>query len=213
MPTTTIISDDQKKNAAKVLEVFGSFRGCFQQWSNLVSVRRRTIGWNYDLEKNDPPGIPDLGLRDRLASLAEELVPNLKSFIGEPAISQGALKEIIYICESARDNELQISPAPGKYLAPAFEVLEGDLRSLSGGAGTTMEPADDPTSKVEWSYQLTKTELACRLLNNEHARPRDAEAVFEKYGLRHVKGYKHQICLEKMDPGMRYRVEHGLNPL
>ncbi len=132
--TTTTISDEQKKNATKVSESLSLFRSCFQQWSNLVSVRRRTIGWNYDLEKNDPPGIPDLGLRERLARLGTELLPDLNGYTGEPAISQGALKEIIYLCESARDNALVISPQPGKYLGPAFEVLEADLRSLSGSA-------------------------------------------------------------------------------
>ncbi len=142
---TTTISDEQKKSAANVLESLTSFRSDFQQWVNLLSVRRRSVGWNWDLENNDPPGVPDLGLRERLASLGAELLPDLNGFTGEPAISQGALAEIIWLCERGRDNALAESPQEGKYYGPAFDVLEADLRSLSGSAKTTIaSPATDP---------------------------------------------------------------------
>ena len=172
--TTTV--DDQKKNAAEALESLAAFRGVWQQWSNLLSVRRRTVGWNWDLENNDPPGVPDLGLSERLASLGTELLPALDGLGEEPAISQGALAEIVWLCERSRDNALAESPAEGKYYGPAFDVLEADLRSLSGSANACHDMNfTRPSSHLDWKDPKEPTVLmsfskAAYLLNAKDGR-------------------------------------------
>ena len=214
---TTTIADGQKKNTANVLEVFGSFRVCFQQWSNLVSVRRQTSGWKYNLkkfdlenvlEKNDPSGIPDLGLRDRLASLGAKLLPDLNGLMGEPAISQPALAEIMSICESARDNTLLISPQPGKYLGPAFDVLEADLRGLSGSAKTTVACPDDPTGDGEWSAPLSQAEIARRITGKSDVRSREIAPLFNKWHIEPVSARKVRIRLDTMNESDRAKIEN-----
>lgn len=64
-------------------------------------------------------------------------------------------------------------------------------------------PADP---RVEWSVQMSKTELARRLTGEHNARPRKIEALLQRYGAEQVTDRQWRVRLDTMDTATRKRI-------
>ncbi len=95
-----------------------------------------------------------------------------------------------------------------------LDVVAADLRRHYGDGRAAPGAARDPEivgdaateeRAPEWSVPLAKVEMARRLLQNERARPRQAQELLERYGIRR-EGNKWAVRLDLMDQSSRERL-------
>ena len=84
--------------------------------------------------------------------------------------------------------------------------LQKNAAALTTLAGFTRKP------KEQWSIPMSKTEMARRLKDDPHARPRQIEEQLKEWGLEEVTPKKFRVRLDLMDDANRKRIQMPPRP-